>query len=229
MNLKKCPNGHFYDGDTYASCPHCQNSGTLNETVALDATRSEETVTVAMNTQPIPPTAAFNVEPVTISETKAEPLTGGISDMIGRASQNPYSGGLSDDQKTVSFIPGNPELAEKDPVVGWMICVKGNLYGQDFRLKSGRNFVGRSETMDICLKGEMTVSRDRHAIVIYEPKQNIFLVMPGETKELIYLNGDVVLMPTVMKKNDVLQLGDVLLMLVPFCDESFTWKMAEEL
>ena len=63
--------------------------------------------------------------------------------------------------------------------------------------------------MDICLRGESTVSRDRHAVLIYEPRQNLFLVQPGETKELIYLNGNVVLTPTVMKKNDVLQVGDI--------------------
>ena len=27
MNLKKCENGHFYDADTYSSCPHCGVSG----------------------------------------------------------------------------------------------------------------------------------------------------------------------------------------------------------
>ena len=23
MNLRKCNNGHFFDGDKYPSCPHC--------------------------------------------------------------------------------------------------------------------------------------------------------------------------------------------------------------
>ena len=82
--------------------------------------------------------------------------------------------------------------------------------------------------MDICLRGESTVSRDRHAILIYEPRQNLFLVQPGETKELIYLNGNVVLTPMVMKKNDILQVGDISLMLVPCCDDVFHWEEEEK-
>ena len=33
MNLTKCSNGHFYDSDTYASCPHCGGGGTENVTI----------------------------------------------------------------------------------------------------------------------------------------------------------------------------------------------------
>ena len=138
-----------------------------------------------------------------------------LSGMVQAVKDNFGSALPSDDQKTVSFYDGNQVLAEKDPVVGWVVCVKGNRYTYSFRLKSGRNFVGRAENMDICLRGESTVSRDRHAILIYEPRQNLFLVQPGETKELIYLNGNVVLTPMVMKKNDILQVGDISLMLVP--------------
>ena len=27
MNLKRCDNGHFYDGDKFQSCPHCAAVG----------------------------------------------------------------------------------------------------------------------------------------------------------------------------------------------------------
>ena len=203
MNLKKCSNGHYYDGDVYSSCPHCKNQQSEGKTVSLDVSSSGGgDVTVAMSTDDGPT----------------------LSGMVQAVKGNYGSGLPSDDQKTVSFFAGNQVLAEKDPVVGWVVCVKGGLYGQDFRLKSGRNFVGRAENMDVCLRGESTVSRDRHAILIYEPRQNLFLVQPGETKELIYLNGNVVLTPMVMKKNDVLQVGDVSLMLIPCCDDAFQWE-----
>lgn len=208
MNLQKCSNGHYYDGDTYTSCPHCKNQGAVeNPTVALDMPVSGGEVTVAMHPVDEGPTLTGAINTVRDGFGTALPL---------------------DDQKTVSYYPESPVLADKNPVVGWMVCVKGSMYGQDFRLKSGRNFVGRGDNMDICLKGEKTVSRDRHAILIYEPKQNLFLAQPGETKELIYLNGDVVLMPTVMKKNDILQVGDVSLMLIPCCDEIYKWSTEEK-
>lgn len=208
MNLQKCENGHYYDGDTYDSCPHCKNKGSVdNRTVAFDMPFSEDGgVTEALS-----------------PSGNGSTLSGAISTVRdGFGSVLPF-----DDQKTVSFFSESPVLADKNPVVGWMVCIKGSLYGQDFRLKTGRNFVGRGDNMDICLKGEKTVSRDRHAIVIYEPKQNLFLAQPGETKELIYLNGSVVLTPTIMKKNDVLQVGDSSLMLIPCCDDVYRWESEE--
>ncbi len=26
MKLQRCANGHFYDGDKYPTCPHCQDA-----------------------------------------------------------------------------------------------------------------------------------------------------------------------------------------------------------
>ena len=206
MNLQKCSKGHYYDGDAYTSCPHCKSQNSAdNQTVALDM-------------------APMGGGEATTAVLDDGPTLAGVVQAVSESFGNVLP---SDDQKTVSFFAESPILAEKNPVAGWMVCVKGKHYGEDFRLKSGRNFVGRNENMDICLSGESTVSRDRHAILIYEPKQNVFLAQPGETKELIYLNGNVVLTPTVMKKNDVLQVGDVSLMLIPCCDDVYQWGKEE--
>ena len=41
MNLQKCSNGHYYDGDVYSSCPHCKNQqASEGKTVALDVSPS---------------------------------------------------------------------------------------------------------------------------------------------------------------------------------------------
>ena len=190
MNVKKCSNGHFYDGDVYAACPYCQSQEEgANPTVPIKASSDVTTPLVF---------------------TPSRPAEVPVPD---------------DDGKTVSFYQqDNETLTQKDPVVGWLVCIEGKLLGEDFRLKTGRNFIGRGQDMDIALLGENTVSRSRHAIIIYEPRENIFLAQPGESKELFYLNGKVVLSPTEMKKNDILQIGELSLMFVPFCDEKFSWK-----
>ena len=107
--------------------------------------------------------------------------------------------------------PGRQSIPAKttEPVVGFLICIDGKDFGRAFPLKTGRNFIGRDASMDVCLSGEMSVSKDRHAIVVYEPKKNLFLVMSGESKGLVYKNGDVVLVPETLEKNDVLQVGSV--------------------
>ena len=82
--------------------------------------------------------------------------------------------------------------------------------------------------MDVCLGCESTVSRDRHGTIIHEPRQNVFIAQPGESRELFYVNGNVVLTPVQLKKNDVLQIGNVQLMLIPCCDDAFNWNEEKE-
>lgn len=200
MNLTKCSNGHFYDSDTYASCPHCSSASAENSTIAFDSGSINPGNSVA---------ATIDLE----------------SYVSAGASQEDGVGSLDmDDSKTISiYQSGKMETPQMSPTVGWLVCTKGKFYGQDFRLKSGRNFIGRSAGMDVCLAGENTVSRDRHATIIHEPRKNIFIAQPGESRELFYVNGNVVLSSIELKKNDVLQIGDVQLMLIPCCDEAFQW------
>ena len=124
-----------------------------------------------------------------------------------------------DFQETIGYF-GDIEV---QPVVGWLVAVAGNNYGMDFKLRTGRNFIGRSHEMDIALTGDTSISRDKHAVVLYEPKSNIFLVQPGASKELCYLNGKVVLSAMELNAYDVLTLGETQLMFIPCCSEKFNW------
>lgn len=127
-----------------------------------------------------------------------------------------------DTQVTVGFFGGH------EPVVGWLVCVEGNHYGEDFKLKSGRNFIGRAAEMDIALTGDASVSRQKHAVVVYEPKGGLFLVQPGDAKELFYLNDKVVLGAAEIHAYDVLMLGKTKLMFIPFCSEKYRWEEDKE-
>ncbi len=135
----------------------------------------------------------------------------------------PKGGDPSDGaQNTIGYY------GEEQPVVGWLVCVEGVHYGKDFRLKAGRNFIGRAVTMDVCLSGEASISREKHAIILYEPKSNVFLVQPGDAKELFYLNDNVVLSATEINAYDVLSLGDTKLLFIPCCSDKFKWEKKEK-
>ncbi len=110
-----------------------------------------------------------------------------------------------------------------EPVVGWLVCIRGAYRGESFRLKSGRNFIGRAANMDIVLGADQSVSRLRHAAVVYDPRSRTFIVAAGDARELCYLNGEVVITSNIMKAYDVLSLGNTDLMLMPLCGEHFTW------
>ncbi len=202
MNLTRCSQGHFYDADTNTSCPHCQQGKGNEETVAVIRSADDDSVTV-------PLTGAV--------QTAAQPVTAS-KQSVSVAAQD-------DDEKTISYRPNGISL---EPVVGWLVCTEGAHLGEDFRLKTGKNFIGRSANMDAALTKDKSVSRDKHAIVLYEPKTHIFLVQPGEARELCYLNDQVVLSAQEIKRNDVITVGDSKLMFFPCCDDTFNWSMTEK-
>ena len=111
-------------------------------------------------------------------------------------------------------------------MVGWLVCIEGEYKGESFKLKSGRNFIGRAANMDVVLSADHSVSRFKHASVIYEPRGRQFIVSTGESRELCYLNDEVVLSNMKMKAYDVLNLGNTSLMLIPCCERGSPGKMA---
>jgi len=196
MNLVRCENGHFYDSDLYGTCPHCGVQNRNDEvTVALTQTTNDDSVTQAQ-------------------------VSTSLSDAVKQATGAKIVDG--DDSVTVGYYD---KTLGVEPVVGWLVCVEGKNIGADYRLKSGRNFIGRAASMDVSITGDESVSRDRHAIVVYEPKSHTFLVQAGESKELCYLNDKVVLAAAELFCNDVLTVGATKLMFFPCCSGDFNWEM----
>lgn len=111
-----------------------------------------------------------------------------------------------------------------DPVVGWLVCIEGANKGKDYRIHSERNFIGRSETMDIVIDGDDTISRENHAIISYSPKKRLFRIYPGDSRGLVYLNDEEVITADELKMYDIIEIGKTKLMFVPFCGEGFEWN-----
>lgn len=133
---------------------------------------------------------------------------------------NPIGSFNQDDGKTVGIFK---KTVGKDPVVGWLVATKGKHYGESFYLKTGRNFIGRSHDMDVVLSADESVSRNKHAIVLYDPKANMFIIQPGESHELTYLNDNVLLDSKEIHSYDVISVGNSELTFVPFCGDKFMW------
>ena len=226
MNLTRCNQGHFFDADKHpAGCPHCGGNGGQ---IPMDGGNMASTPTVAINPGNQAPgfgggdmTQKLDRGPVPGATTPLPPQPPVQATTPLNAQAN--GGGLADDVgKTVGFFKAKGNGTE--PVTGWLVCVEGKHYGEDFKIKMGKNSVGRSPTMDIVLSKDSSVSREKHAIVVYEPQENIFILLGGESKELCYLNGQVVLSPQVLKIYDKIKLGSSVLMFVPLCGENFIWK-----
>ena len=211
MTLVKCPNGHYYDSSRFGNnCPHCGMSGAAS--IGADQT------TVPLNIPDAPQPANAVTEPLTVSQ----PV---VSQPVVSQPANVTAPIVSDDDRTLPVTADMLDgMAEKPaPVVGWLVCTDGVNKGTDYRLHQGRNFIGRSPEMDVCILGDNTVSRSSHAIVVYDPRSNVYLAQPGSSKELFYVNDKLVLNPVELKTMDLLNIGDTKLMFVPLCGEQFHW------
>lgn len=211
MTLVKCPNGHYYDSSRFGNnCPHCGMSGAAS--IGADQT------TVPLNIPDAPQPANAVTEPLTVSQ----PV---VSQPVVSQPANVTAPTVSDDDRTLPVTADMLDgMAEKPaPVVGWLVCTDGVNKGTDYRLHQGRNFIGRSPEMDVCILGDNTVSRSSHAIVVYDPRSNVYLAQPGSSKELFYVNDKLVLNPVELKTMDLLNIGDTKLMFVPLCGEQFHW------
>lgn len=129
---------------------------------------------------------------------------------------------LNDDAKTISAI--QLKDTEVAPVVGWLVCIEGENKGCDFRLKAGKNFVGRANENDIAISKDMSISRAKHVVIIFEPNRCEYLIQPGsESHELSYVNGEILLDTKKLNAYDKISLGNTTLSFVPFCGEEFKW------
>lgn len=196
VEMKKCEKcGSFYDRNKHADCPYC--NGAVNE--ELD------------RTMPINPGATTPISAMGSDRT--------VPSMT--ASVAPSMSACNDNQRT---MPVSRLETGIDPVVGWLICVSGPQMGRDFKVHADNNYIGRSERMDICIRGDETISRENHATITYDNRDRVFYFTPGEGRSIVRLNGKALLMTSEIKAYDKIELGVTELIFVPLCGAGFDWS-----
>ena len=224
MNIRRCEYGHFYDGDEHGdACPFCAqvkgaqaekdpeppaDNGAEAKAEAGAGTEPEPAVTPATAGEP-----ASTAEPEPESEPSVEP------------EPEPEPASFSPSPAAAPAPATEPVGTPLDPglVVGWLVCVSGPARGRSFELHVGRNFIGRAATSDVALPEDAAVARERQASVIFDPRTARFSVTANETRELTYVNDELVYDHCDLTANDVLLVGSTRLMLVPLCGSSFVW------
>lgn len=185
---------HYYDRAVYPNCPYCEDGGSPPLTPPTAAP-------AAPKTEIVRPSATTPAAPKTEMVRPAAPKT----TIIGAADR--ASGSL--------------------PVVGWLVVLNGAGKGRDFRLVQGENRIGRDADMEVCLDfgadSDDTVSRERHASVVFDHHAGEFFVERGHSRNLPLLNGATVRGEPVLKARDILQVGRTKLLFIPLCGSSFAW------
>ena len=113
---------------------------------------------------------------------------------------------------------------ETAPVCGWIVCIAGPRQGKDYKIRNGKNFMGRADDMDIQILGDSKISRRNHGVIVFDPKKRETVLLPGDSNGLVYHNDEAVYTPTVLNAYDVIEMGDSTFVFVPFCGEHFMWE-----
>lgn len=210
MDLVRCSKGHLYDQSVTKQCPQC----------AAEAGRpgysAEPPTPDYGETQPVNNGFA-NGGADWMADTK--PVTGGF-DMQEMGTNS--RGGAVEDYDATTPVSMNG-IAGFAPVTGWLVCIDGPARGTDYRIHTDYNFIGRDENMDICIRGDQRIDRDRHAVIVYDPLERQFFFGPQNAKTVVRLNGKPVIGQAELKEQDVLTIGSTKLIFVPLCGERFNW------
>lgn len=215
MEMKRCPNGHFYDQSKSAECPYCQGgSANANVTVPLGGGAAGG----VGPTVPVRP--AGNMPPQ--GQPQGMPPQGIPGQNGMGAGAVPSYAGAEEDSPTIGLYSKKVGI---DPVVGWLVCVEGKDKGNDYRIHADNNFIGRSERMDICVHGDETISRDNHAVISYDSMEKVYYFSSGGGRNIVRVNGKVVISGSILlQPYDRIKIGNTVLVFIPLCGEEFDWE-----
>ncbi|MDR1194062.1 MAG: FHA domain-containing protein [Peptococcaceae bacterium] len=128
-------------------------------------------------------------------------------------------GGRGEDSKTVGIYK---KRLWGEPVVGWLVCWEGPEKGRDYRLRTGRNFVGRALKMDVAVTDDDMIARENHCSVVYDPMSNQFSLVPGDGTST-YLNEAHLDGPAALRGDDRVRIGDSVFIFIAFCGGEKKW------
>lgn len=136
----------------------------------------------------------------------------------------PTSGSAAKGAKTVviSGMAASSDLTSQ--IVGWLVVTNGKGRGHDLRILPGQNQIGRDKGDIVLNFGDSSISREKQALLSYDPLENLFLISHGEGKNLTRVNGKMVMDAQVLAPFDRIRLGQTELLFVPLCGEQFNWS-----
>lgn len=228
MQAVQCSKGHFYD-QSLGRCPQCAEEarkfGTdVTEPIYGGVDYIPNTVPSPSSVPPINNSfSSFgNFNPGnSIGET--EPVTNAGFTPTDFAPVFPDNTWVVEDYDKTQANAFN-SVAGFDPIVGWLVCVKGPNRGRDYRLHSGTNFIGSSKEMDVCIDNDKTISRTNAASISYDDVGRVFFIQKGDSRNLIYVNGAAVRSDADLSIYDHIIIGSTELIFIPLCCDKFTWQ-----
>ena len=102
--------------------------------------------------------------------------------------------------------------------------MEGREKGRDYRIHTDNNYIGRGDKMDICIRGDDTISRENHAIISFDARDKIYYFSPGDGRSIVRLNNKAIFATNQIQAYDVVEIGKTKLVFIPLCGEKFEWE-----
>ena len=78
--------------------------------------------------------------------------------------------------------------------------------------------------MDICIRGDETISRENQAVITYDSNDNCFYFSTGDGRSIVRVNNKAIFQTVTLKAYDRLMIGKTELLFMPLCGEQFKWE-----
>jgi pSer/pThr/pTyr-binding forkhead associated (FHA) protein len=202
MGLVQCDEGHWYDKSLNRFCPHCP--------VKAEPVGSRRTGPVD-NTDEDDDESGHTIAAKSGSTRGAKPAP---------PKRPPLGGDARSDTRTTA-IWGKLGI---DPVVGWLVAIEGSHQGRDYRILSGLNTIGRDPASQICIRGDESITREKHASIFYNSRDTSFYISMEQGRSGVFVNDTPALQATLLKPYDVIEIGETKLVFVPLCGPEFRWN-----
>lgn len=232
MNLKQCEHGHFYNPALSDTCPVCGggNNSDAGRTVAWD--QQDNSPSEASKTEAVMSPGLGTIGGSTVGTMGTIGWNVGGETVPVSAAQQNFAYTAPDEGKTMPVTPINKNTAGAsiDPVTGWLICVDGEMKGQDYRLHDGYNTIGRADNNDVVIKGDEQITREKQAYITYDGQNRAFYFLAGEGRNNLYVNNQLALKGAaiLLKPYDYIRMGNSTLLFIPLCTQQFDWADLEE-
>lgn len=123
--------------------------------------------------------------------------------------------------------PAAPTEAHSDPiepVVGWLVVVKGPGRGASRTIVTGRNSLGSGPDEDIRIDfGDAAIAPHGHLYIVYDEEAREFVVEDGKQKVVVRLNGKLLTETMPIGHGDDLRIGATTFRFVALCGPDFDW------
>lgn len=210
MTMIQCASGrHFYHKENYDECPFCEKQVPSSVAGDIKQTSVDEGEKTGM-----------------ILPGKSLP-TGEIVRPVATAPLSPNSPGKAPATHVITSGNKSQQPNRLLPVVGWLVVIDGPGKGADFRLIQGNNAIGRGPNNEVVLDfGERTdvaVSREAHAIIVFDNHSNEFFIERGDSRNLPRVNNSTVRRDSDLAAGDIIQVGETKLLFQPLAGENFQW------